>query len=106
MSRFGPGTAHLHELLRNAIEQGFRVFDFTIGDETYKRDWAETKLTLYDYSAGETLPGRGAVAVIFFLRRLKRFIKQTPVLWRCVGLLRAITARLTGKAKAAADEQG
>src|SRR5262249_12150351 len=30
--RFGPGRAHLHELLRHAIGLGIRHFDFTIGD--------------------------------------------------------------------------
>src|ERR1041385_6331721 len=36
MSHFGPGAAHLHDLMRHAIEQGLTRFDFTIGDEPYK----------------------------------------------------------------------
>src|SRR6185295_1599771 len=31
IARFGPGRAHLHELLRRAIERGFERFDFTVG---------------------------------------------------------------------------
>jgi CelD/BcsL family acetyltransferase involved in cellulose biosynthesis len=31
LSRFGPGVAHLHDLLRHAIEGGCTMFDFTIG---------------------------------------------------------------------------
>ena len=31
VSRFGPGVAHLHELMRYAIEHKCGVFDFTIG---------------------------------------------------------------------------
>lgn len=37
VSRFGPGAAHLRDLLAYAIERGCRYFDFTIGDESYKR---------------------------------------------------------------------
>ena len=57
LSRFGPGRAHLHELLRNAIERGLARFDFTVGDEAYKRDWSDTELALYDHLAAVTLRG-------------------------------------------------
>src|SRR5207244_927961 len=30
LSRFGPGRAHLQELLRRAIEKGMAQFDFTV----------------------------------------------------------------------------
>ena len=49
IARFGPGRAHLHELLRHAIERGFRKFDFTVGDEPYKRDWSDIEVRLYDH---------------------------------------------------------
>ena len=40
-SRFGPGVAHLRDLLRYAIEHGMNRFDFTIGDERYKLEWSD-----------------------------------------------------------------
>ncbi len=43
VSRFGPGAAHLHDLMRYAIEHGCNEFDFTIGDEPYKHDWCDTE---------------------------------------------------------------
>src|SRR5581483_7850814 len=46
VAKFGPGAAHLHELMRHAIEHGCTEFDFTIGDEPYKRDWSDTELAL------------------------------------------------------------
>ena len=49
IARFGPGRAHLHEIMRHAINRGFSRFDFTVGDEGYKRDWSDTELNLYDY---------------------------------------------------------
>ena len=54
VSRFGPGAAHLHELMRYAIEHGCREFDFTIGDEPYKRDWCDAELRLYDHRSAVT----------------------------------------------------
>jgi CelD/BcsL family acetyltransferase involved in cellulose biosynthesis len=80
-TRFGPGRAHLNELLSHAIETGFRRFDFTVGDEPYKRDWSDTELRMYDYLAAVTLRGRLLVATSTAFRRAKRFIKQTPALW-------------------------
>jgi CelD/BcsL family acetyltransferase involved in cellulose biosynthesis len=89
-SRFGPGRAHLNELLRHAIRCGFRRFDFTVGDEPYKRDWCDTELRMYDYLAPVTVRGRLAVAIAQAFRRTKRFIKQTPALWQAFSKARVL----------------
>ncbi len=89
LSRFGPGRAHLHELLRHAIDHGFSRFDFTVGDEGYKRDWSDTELALYDYLAAVTARGWVSMAMASTFRRAKRHIKQTPVLWSVFSKLRA-----------------
>jgi CelD/BcsL family acetyltransferase involved in cellulose biosynthesis len=49
--RYGPGAAHLMEIMARAIERGCTIFDFTIGDEPYKRDWCEERQALYDVGA-------------------------------------------------------
>lgn len=94
LSRFGPGAAHLHELLRYAIERGFRIFDFTIGDERYKRDWCDTELELYDHISMATWRGAVIVIPILAMHRLKRWIKQTPVLWNAFSKGRAFVGSL------------
>ncbi len=77
VSRFGPGAAHLRALMQHAIERGCTVFDFTIGDEPYKREWADTELGLYDYCAAGTLRGQGVVlAGTAYLNTLR---------WNCHG---------------------
>ena len=58
VSRFGPGAAHLHDLMQLAIERGLKIFDFTIGDERYKRDWCDTELKLFDCHRGGELARR------------------------------------------------
>jgi CelD/BcsL family acetyltransferase involved in cellulose biosynthesis len=94
LSRFGPGRAHLHELLRHAIEGGLQRFDFTVGDEPYKRDWSDTELRLYDHLAAVTARGMLVVAAMAAYRRAKRFIKQTPPLWHAYLKVRGLAASL------------
>jgi CelD/BcsL family acetyltransferase involved in cellulose biosynthesis len=93
-SRFGPGTVHLQELLRYAIERGLKVFDFTIGDEAYKRDWCEKALPLFDYLSAATARGSLAFSLLLAKSRLKRHIKQNPALWKMFTRARAIHGRL------------
>jgi CelD/BcsL family acetyltransferase involved in cellulose biosynthesis len=95
VSRFGPGRAHLHELLRHAIDGGFQRFDFTVGDEPYKRDWSDTELRLYDHLAAVTLRGLMVTATATAFRRTKRFIKQSPTLWHAFSKARALAGVLS-----------
>jgi CelD/BcsL family acetyltransferase involved in cellulose biosynthesis len=94
VSRFGPGAAHLHDLLHYAIDRGLRIFDFTIGDERYKRDWCDTELKLYDYIAPATWRGALVAMPMLAALRLKRWIKQTPVLWNAFSAARAFIGSL------------
>ena len=76
MARFGPGRTHLHELLRFAIGGDFRCFDFTIGDELYKRDWSDARLVLQDHLSAASWRGRVVVSLITGFRAMKRAVKQ------------------------------
>jgi len=98
-SRFGPGAAHLRELLRYAIERGCKRFDFTIGDEPYKRDWCDTEQQLFDYTAATSLRGLAPAAVALGWRRAKRAIKKTAPLWNAAVRLRAALGSLRKPAK-------
>ena len=94
VSRFGPGAAHLLDLLHLAIDREFRIFDFTIGDERYKRDWCDTELKLYDYIAPATWRGAFVAMPMLAAQRLKRRIKQTPVVWNLFSAGRALFGSL------------
>lgn len=107
LARFGPGAAHLHELMRYAIEHGCTTFDFTIGDEPYKRDWCDSDIKLYDHVSAATLRGAVAAAPVAALRALKRRIKQSPVFWPLLLRGRATAARLRRRsARPAAGTDG
>ncbi len=90
LTRFGPGALHLRELLAHAIGAGLRLFDFTIGDEHYKLEWSDQCLKLYDYSAAATWRGLPESFASFARRRLKRFIKQSPLAWRFACRVRSV----------------
>ncbi len=94
ISAHGPGTVHLHHLLRDTIEKGHDRFDFTVGDEGYKLDWGDEVIRLYDYLGGRTLRGWGLVLATRAFRRFKRLIKQTPVLWH---LFQTMRSRIGGR---------
>jgi len=88
-SRFGPGVLHLRELMGYAIARGLRRFDFTIGDERYKLEWSDTHTALWDLTAAATWRGLPGSLWSRLRRRLKRFIKQTPPIWRAVSNMRS-----------------
>jgi CelD/BcsL family acetyltransferase involved in cellulose biosynthesis len=88
LSKFGPGAGHLHELMRYALQHGCTTFDFTIGDEPYKRDWCEAETTLYDHLAATSLRGAAAVTVMRAALAGKRAIKHSS-LWPTLIKVRA-----------------
>ena len=98
-ARFGPGAAHLHDLMRYAIEQRCTVFDFTIGDEPYKREWSDIVMPLHDHRSAATLIGLAVLAPTLAAIRAKRFIKRTPVLFALAKRARAWLAVWQGRAK-------
>lgn len=97
-ARFGPGAAHLHELMRSAIVRRCRIFDFTIGDERYKRDWCDTEQHLHDHVSGATLKGAVIAAAIRAGSALKRWIKQTPAAWSAASKVRKLAGLLRARA--------
>lgn len=94
ISRYGPGALHLRELMAHAIGLGLRRFDFTIGDERYKLEWADTHLALCDHVVAATWRGRPISACRNAQNRIKRAIKQTPAAWRLLCAARMALAGL------------
>jgi CelD/BcsL family acetyltransferase involved in cellulose biosynthesis len=94
LSKYGPGAAHMHDLLRYAIEQGCGAFDFTIGDERYKQEWCDRQITLFDHVSAATLRGVPAALRSYAVGRTKRWIKQTPAVWDAVYKMRAFIGPL------------
>ena len=103
LALYSPGRAHLCDMVRSAVERRYERFDFTIGDEPYKRDWCETEQQLFDHSAAVTLRGIPPAAAALAWGRAKRAIKHSALLWGIAQRLRAAKAGLS-KPSAGADD--
>jgi CelD/BcsL family acetyltransferase involved in cellulose biosynthesis len=56
--RYSPGRLLLFHLFQWCFDNGIEIFDFTIGDESYKTDWCDEDMPLYEYFEPRTLKGR------------------------------------------------
>lgn len=99
VSRFGPGAAHLRDLLAYAIAHDCGLFDFTIGDEGYKLEWSDRLIELYDHVAPATLRGWPIALWERGRRHLKRAIKQNPALWGAFSRLRSALGPAQARSK-------
>lgn len=97
LARLGPGAIHLHELMRYAIEHHFTMFDFTVGDERYKLDWCDGGRPLYDHVSVTSWRGGLIAAPALAFKKIKRKIKQTPLLWAAFSRARASAATLRSR---------
>ncbi|MFZ3033035.1 MAG: GNAT family N-acetyltransferase [Parvibaculum sp.] len=92
----GPGMIQLMTLMQRAIETGHTEFDFTVGDEGYKSEWCEVETLLFDHVAATTVRGLLTRLPKASFLKVKRFIKQTPVLWQAFTRLRAVAGNFPG----------
>ncbi len=76
-----PGDFLFHEMIREACERGLAVFDFSVGDEHYKRLWCDTETWQSDVFMPLTARGAAAVTVARSIAAMKRAIKSNPLVW-------------------------
>lgn len=76
-----PGDFLAFENIRAACEEGFDVFDFSVGDERYKRSWCDVETFHRDVYLPVTLRGRALAAGEIAVANAKRRIKENRTLW-------------------------
>ncbi len=74
--RFSPGAILHVKLMELAARSGLAKFDFSVGDENYKTEWASEINHITSSIYGLTLPGRVCAAVTKSLLSLKIFLKS------------------------------
>lgn len=88
--RFGkhsPGLVLYDLIIEQWIGEGGTIFDFTIGDEAFKRDFGTAPTPMHALVETATLKGRLAVAVFDAMRGLRsRMAKATPAAAQNVAL--------------------
>lgn len=93
-AKYGPGIVHLHELFKFAIERGCGTYDFTIGKEPYKLDWADISVDLFDHISCTGLRGCPLVLGLRLKTAAKRHLKSSPRLLALAYRIRAMKPRM------------
>lgn len=74
--KFSLGRIHLERLVRWTIDNGITKFDFTIGGESYKSNWCNKEMAIYQH-----FKLRSPRGLFYFLAiLLLEFVKSTPTL--------------------------
>lgn len=88
LSSASPGEFLFYETIREACERGFDVFDFSVGDEQYKRVWCDTETRQFDHFIALTGRGAAVATVVRSFGAMKRALKSNPALWSIAKRLR------------------
>jgi CelD/BcsL family acetyltransferase involved in cellulose biosynthesis len=55
---FSPGRLFMLELINHSFKRGLKYFDFTIGEENYKKSWSDEESIVYSSFKSVTILGR------------------------------------------------
>ncbi|MGX9116256.1 GNAT family N-acetyltransferase [Mesorhizobium sp. BHbsci] len=101
LAHASPGDFLFFDNIEEACERGFEVYDFSVGDEPYKRLWCDIETQHFEVLIPLTMKGRALVLVLRQGARLKTVVKNSPTIWKLTKMLRRKTA---GQAARAAGE--
>lgn len=85
-SKYSPGKILLHYLLEHCEKKNIRYFDFTVGNEDYKKIWSNKFFKLYNLK--KTLNFRGTI--IKFCLMLKSKIRANKIIYKYYSVMRNI----------------
>ena len=87
-----PGDFLFFDNIEDACKQGLEIYDFSVGDEPYKRLWCDIETRHFDVVVPLTAKGRLLALQVRLLARLKAFVKNSPLVWKLTKLVRKRTA--------------
>ncbi|GAA2824602.1 CelD/BcsL family acetyltransferase involved in cellulose biosynthesis [Aminobacter aminovorans] len=97
-----PGEYLFFDNIAEASDQGFDIYDFSVGDEPYKRQWCDLEIQHADVLVPLTTKGRLYALGLRSLSRVKATVKNNDRLWALIKRLRSV---LRGKPAATAAEE-
>ncbi|MBU2145488.1 MAG: GNAT family N-acetyltransferase [Alphaproteobacteria bacterium] len=100
LAHASPGDFLFFENIDEACREGLEVYDFSVGDEPYKRLWCDIETRHFDVTIPLTPKGRLLALQMRQTARLKAFVKNSPLVWKLTKVLRRRTA---GVAQPAGD---
>jgi len=87
-ARFSVGGLLMQRLVEWSISRGLSRFDLTIGDEAYKRLWADHSMPHYEYIRGLTTKGRLFCELRQTTRQIKNWAARNGRIRRWAGMWR------------------
>jgi CelD/BcsL family acetyltransferase involved in cellulose biosynthesis len=107
LAHASPGDFLFFLNIEDAARQGFKTYDFSVGDERYKRAWCDLEVQQFDTILPLSLKGRVYAMVLQAVTGTKRRIKANERIWTLLKRLRrgaaANSAPKTSFADASAD---
>jgi CelD/BcsL family acetyltransferase involved in cellulose biosynthesis len=91
-----PGDFLFFEAIAEACAEGATVYDFSVGDELYKRLWCDQETVYRDALLPMTAKGRVLAGLIATRGAIKRRIRQNNLLWPVFKVLRRLAAGRSG----------
>ncbi|TPK76005.1 GNAT family N-acetyltransferase [Mesorhizobium sp. B2-4-18] len=88
LAHTSPGDFLFFDNIQDACRSGFAVYDFSVGDEPYKRLWCDIETRHFEVLVPLTLKGRALGQALRQGARLKAFVKNSPTIWKLTKLLR------------------
>lgn len=95
-----PGEFLFYENIESACDGGFEIYDFSVGDEPYKRLWCNIETRQADALVPLSVKGHCFAAAMRLTSSLKAFIKNSPLIWKIV---KALRKRAAGQPESAED---
>jgi CelD/BcsL family acetyltransferase involved in cellulose biosynthesis len=92
LAHASPGDFLFFENIGEACREGFEVFDFSVGDEPYKRLWCDIETRHFDAVVPLTPKGRILAGGLRRKAAIKSYIKNSPAIWKLAKLLRRSAA--------------
>ncbi|TJW17661.1 MAG: GNAT family N-acetyltransferase [Mesorhizobium sp.] len=103
LAHSSPGDFLFFDNIEEACETGFEVYDFSVGDEPYKRLWCDIETRHFEVLVPLTLKGRALALVLQQGAQLKAYIKSSPPIWKLTKILRR---KAVGQAPAPVEDEG
>ena len=97
LAHASPGGFLFFDNIREACEQGFAIYDFSVGDEPYKRNWCDLEIEHKEVLLPLTLKGRAFAFGLHRNARLTAYIKNNPAIWR---LMKRVRRKAIGQSDA------
>lgn len=88
-----PGEFLFFHDIERACASGIKVFDFSVGDEPYKRAWCEIETRQFDVLVPLTAKGHAAAALGRAKARATSFVKNNSTAWRLARMIRTMGGR-------------